>query len=172
MATLLQHPSPVPRQPPARRQQVPSMWGMKLKVMREEGGIRGLYRGLIPTAVGVAPYVGINFAAYERLRQIITPDPTVQYSALRKLLCGALARSISQTLTYPFDALRRKMQVVGMQQGVSGYKYNGAIDALRTIVRVEGIQGLYRGLWPNSKSPTIATSFFTYETVKDLLNSV
>ncbi|KAJ1305714.1 hypothetical protein OPQ81_010449 [Rhizoctonia solani] len=172
MATLLQHPSPVPGQPPARRQPVPSMWGMTLKVMREEGGIRGLYRGLIPTAVGVAPYVGINFAAYERLRQIITPDPTVDYSAPRKLMCGALAGSISQTLTYPFDVLRRKMQVVGMQQGVLGYKYNGAIDALRTIVRVEGIQGLYRGLWPNllKVAPSIATSFFTYETVKDFLN--
>lgn len=36
-----------------------------------------------------------------------------------------------------------------MQQGVLGYKYNGAIDALRTIVRVEGVPGLYRGLWPN-----------------------
>ncbi|CAE6502471.1 unnamed protein product [Rhizoctonia solani] len=172
MATLLQHPSPVPGQPPARRQQVPSMWGMTLKVMREEGGIRGLYRGLVPTAFGVAPYVGINFAAYERLRQIITPDPTVQYSAPRKLLCGALAGSISQTLTYPFDVLRRKMQVVGMQQGVLGYKYNGAIDALLTIARVEGIPGLYRGLWPNllKVAPSIATSFFTYETVKDFLN--
>ncbi|CAE6419940.1 unnamed protein product [Rhizoctonia solani] len=173
MTTLLQHPSPVPGQPPARRQPVPSMWAMTLKVMREEGGIRGLYRGLIPTAVGVAPYVGINFAAYERLRQIVTPDPSVDYSAPRKLLCGALAGSISQTLTYPFDVLRRKMQVVGMQQGVLGYKYNGAIDALRTIVRVEGIQGLYRGLWPNllKVAPSIATSFFTYETVKDFLNN-
>lgn len=172
MSTLLPHPSPIPGQPAARRAQVPSMWGMTLKVMREEGGIRGLYRGLIPTAVGVAPYVGINFAAYERLRQIITPDPAVDYGAPRKLLCGALAGSISQTLTYPFDVLRRKMQVVGMQSGVLGYKYNGAIDALRTIVRVEGIQGLYRGLWPNllKVAPSIATSFFTYETVKDFLN--
>ena len=34
------------------------MWGMTLKVMRDEGGVRALYRGLIPTAMGVAPYVG------------------------------------------------------------------------------------------------------------------
>ncbi|KAH7322319.1 mitochondrial carrier [Rhizoctonia solani] len=165
-------PTIAPSLSPAPAPQVPSMWGMTLKVMREEGGIRGLYRGLIPTAVGVAPYVGINFAAYERLRQIITPDPNVDYSVPRKLMCGALAGSISQTLTYPFDVLRRKMQVVGMQQGVLGYKYNGAIDALRTIVRVEGMQGLYRGLWPNllKVAPSIATSFFTYETVKDFLN--
>lgn len=56
--------------------------------------------------------------------------------------------SISQTLTYPFDVLRRKMQVIGMKQSL-GYKYTGAFDALRVIVRTEGIPGLYRGLWPN-----------------------
>ena len=34
------------------------MWGMTLRVVREEGGVRALYRGLVPTAMGVAPYVG------------------------------------------------------------------------------------------------------------------
>ena len=66
-----------------------SVFGMTLKVMREEGGIRGLYRGLVATAVGVAPYVGINFATYEALRGIITPPG--QSSTARKLMCGALA---------------------------------------------------------------------------------
>lgn len=65
------------------------MWGMTVKVMREEGGVRALYRGMIPTAVGVAPYVGINFAAYEALRGVITPPDKV--TIVRKLTCGALA---------------------------------------------------------------------------------
>jgi len=146
-----------------------TMWGMTVKVMREEGGVRGLYRGLVATAMGVAPYVGINFAAYEALRGIITPPG--KSSIPRKLACGALAGSISQTLTYPFDVLRRKMQVVGMKTGNLGYKYNGAFDALRVIFRDEGIPGLYRGLWPNllKVAPSIATSFFTYELVKEYL---
>jgi solute carrier family 25 phosphate transporter 23/24/25/41 len=62
---------------------------MTLKVMREEGGIRALYRGMVPTAVGVAPYVGINFAAYEALRGVITPPD--KNTIVRKLSCGALA---------------------------------------------------------------------------------
>ena len=62
---------------------------MTLKVMREEGGVRALYRGMIPTAVGVAPYVGINFAAYEALRGVITPPDKT--TVVRKLTCGALA---------------------------------------------------------------------------------
>ncbi|EAU91139.1 hypothetical protein CC1G_03307 [Coprinopsis cinerea okayama7 len=144
-----------------------TMWGMTLKVMREEGGVRALYRGLVTTAMGVAPYVGINFAAYEFLRGVITPPG--KSSVARKLSCGALAGSISQTLTYPFDVLRRKMQVTGMQGG--NIKYNGALDALRSILKVEGVQGLYRGLWPNllKVAPSIATSFFTYELVKEFL---
>ena len=143
-----------------------TIWGMTLKIMREEGGVRGLYRGLVTTAVGVAPYVGINFASYEFLRGIITPPG--KSSVARKLSCGALAGqfvvpedrrrriganepigigSISQTLTYPFDVLRRKMQVTGMQGG--SIKYNGALDALWSILSKEGVSGLYRGLWPN-----------------------
>jgi len=146
-----------------------SVFGMTLKVMREEGGVRGLYRGLVATAVGVAPYVGINFAAYEALRGIITPPG--QSSTPRKLMCGALAGSISQTLTFPFDVLRRKMQVVGMSAGGLGYRYSGAMDALRVIIHAEGFRGLYRGIWPNllKVAPSIATSFFTYELVRDLL---
>ncbi|TFK74067.1 mitochondrial carrier [Pluteus cervinus] len=144
-----------------------TIWGMTLKIMREEGGIRGLYRGLITTAMGVAPYVGINFAAYEFLRGVITPPGKSSIS--RKLSCGALAGSISQTLTYPFDVLRRKMQMTGMKGG--SIKYSGAFDALASILRAEGVQGLYRGLWPNllKVAPSIATSFFTYELVKDFL---
>lgn len=68
--------------------------GMTLKVMREEGGVPGLYRGLITTAVGVAPYVGINFAAYEALRGVVTPPG--KNSVVRKLACGALAGTMTQ----------------------------------------------------------------------------
>jgi len=129
------------------------MWQMALKVMREEGGVRGLYRGIMATAAGVAPYVGCNFATYEFLRGVITPPDNA--TVPRKLLCGALAGSISQTLTYPFDVLRRKMQVTAMGHGAMGYKYKGAIDAMRHILRNEGWPGLYRGLWPNLRESFI-----------------
>jgi solute carrier family 25 phosphate transporter 23/24/25/41 len=173
--------------------------------MRDEGGFRALYRGLVATAMGVAPYVGINFAAYEALRSVLTPPG--KNGVARKLSCGALAGrrshvsvirdpsdfiwlgSISQTLTYPFDVLRRKMQVIGLGPGALGYQYNSALDAARVIFKTEGIRGMYRGLWPNlcefdycqvalsrlmgsvtvKVAPSIATSFFTYELVKEFL---
>lgn len=79
----------------------------------------------------------------ERWRVRIVMPPLLFVHKLTMRMPG----SISQTLTYPFDVLRRKMQVTGMN--VLGYKYNGALDALGIIIRTEGVRGLYRGLWPN-----------------------
>ena len=56
-----------------------------------------------------APYNGINFASYELLKDIICPPD--KQTTPRRLLTGALAGTISQTLTYPLDVLRRKSQM-------------------------------------------------------------
>ena len=32
-------------------------------------GVLSLYRGMSPTVVGIAPYVGLNFMVFESLRQ-------------------------------------------------------------------------------------------------------
>lgn len=183
-----------------------------LQVFRNEGGVKGLYRGLVPTVIGVAPYVGSNFAAYEFLKsKLLRPSTTTpistqqqqqhqqqhhqqqqeqeqqqeqqeqeqqqektkyqgeEYPVLRKLVCGALAGAFSQTITYPLDVLRRRMQVAGMAG--MGFQYNGPLHALTSIIKSEGLLGLYKGLWPNflKVAPSIGTSFVTYELVRDYL---
>ncbi|WVQ93453.1 hypothetical protein IAU59_000527 [Kwoniella sp. CBS 9459] len=152
------------------------MVGMTKKVYKTEGGIKGLYRGCWATAVGVAPYVSLNFYIYESLKSYILPaDTSSRYSepelALRKLSCGALAGGTSLIFTHPFDVLRRKLQVAGLTS--LSPQYNGAIDAMRQIIKNEGFwKGMYRGLTPNiiKVTPSIAVSFYTFETVRDLLS--
>ncbi|OCF31669.1 solute carrier family 25 (mitochondrial phosphate transporter), member 23/24/25/41 [Kwoniella heveanensis BCC8398] len=154
------------------------MIGMTKKVYRTEGGIKGLYRGCWATAVGVAPYVSLNFYIYESLKSLFLPSETTsQFSepelALRKLSCGALAGGTSLIFTHPFDVLRRKLQVAGLS--TLSPQYNGAIDAMRQIIKNEGFwKGMYRGLTPNiiKVTPSIAVSFYTFETVRDLLSSM
>lgn len=104
-----------------KQKRIPGIWAMTMKVYREEGGIRGLYRGCVPTSAGVAPYVAINFAAYEALRKRFIDSETGEVSTIMKLSCGAMAGSISQTITYPLDVLRRRMQVAGMKNSKLGY---------------------------------------------------
>src|SRR5437773_9738581 len=53
---------------------LPGMFPTMAHIYRTEGGIPALYRGLVPTVMGVAPYVGLNFAVYEHMRKLVTPD--------------------------------------------------------------------------------------------------
>jgi solute carrier family 25 phosphate transporter 23/24/25/41 len=41
----------------ARRVKLPGMWATMVTMYKTEGGIPALYRGIIPTVAGVAPYV-------------------------------------------------------------------------------------------------------------------
>lgn len=66
-----------------------------------EGGVAALYRGILPTVTGVAPYVGLNFMIYESVRQYFTPEGQANPSAVGKLGAGAISGAIAQTCTYP-----------------------------------------------------------------------
>ena len=41
----------------ASRKRLPGMWETLVTMYRTEGGFRALYRGIVPTVAGVAPYV-------------------------------------------------------------------------------------------------------------------
>ncbi|KAK9143938.1 hypothetical protein Syun_013338 [Stephania yunnanensis] len=155
-------------------------------VLREEG-FRALYKGWLPSVIGVVPYVGLNFAVYESLKDWLIkskPFGLVQDNELSvptRLACGAAAGTVGQTVAYPLDVIRRRMQMVGWNNASSvitgdgrakaPLEYTGMIDAFRKTVRYEGYGALYKGLVPNSVKvvPSIAIAFVTYETVKDVL---
>lgn len=83
---------------------------------KTEGGFMALYRGIVPTVAGVAPYVGLNFMVYESVRQYFTPEGQQNPSAVGKLSAGAISGAVAQTITYPlyvekeaFFAMRSNM---------------------------------------------------------------
>ncbi|KAJ1414693.1 Mitochondrial carrier protein [Sesbania bispinosa] len=169
-------------------------------VLREEGP-RALYKGWLPSVIGVMwgdigskdvtkvliPYVGLNFAVYESLKDWLIkskPFGLVQDSELSvttRLACGAAAGTVGQTIAYPLDVIRRRMQMVGWNHAASvvtgdgrgkvPLEYTGMVDAFRKTVRYEGFGALYKGLVPNSVKvvPSIAIAFVSYEVVKDIL---
>ncbi|KAG0281281.1 hypothetical protein BGZ96_001194 [Linnemannia gamsii] len=148
---------------------LPGIWKTMVHIYTKEGGIVGLYRGLGPTLTGVAPYVALNFQAYEVLRTHLTPPGEVAPSVGMKLICGAVAGSFAQTVTYPLDVLRRRMQVTGMD--AVSYKYSSTWDGVKKIIKQEGVRGLYKGMVPNylKVAPAISISFVVYEQVKQTL---
>ncbi|XP_010661886.1 mitochondrial adenine nucleotide transporter ADNT1 isoform X2 [Vitis vinifera] len=155
-------------------------------VLRQEGP-RALYKGWLPSVIGVVPYVGLNFAVYESLKDWLIKSKAFglvhdnELGVTTRLACGAAAGTIGQTVAYPLDVIRRRMQMIGWKDAASivtgegrskaPIEYTGMVDAFRKTVRHEGIGALYKGLVPNSVKvvPSIALAFVTYEMVKDIL---
>ena len=150
----------------------PGMWAVMTNMYKTEGGVRGLYRGIIPTIAGVAPYVGLNFMTYEAVRGYFTEPGETSPVWYRKLAAGAISGAVAQTCTYPFDVLRRRFQVNTMSG--MGYQYKSIFDAIKTIVTQEGIKGLYKGLVPNllKVAPSMASSWLSFELTRDFLVSL
>ncbi|PTB47234.1 hypothetical protein M441DRAFT_128579 [Trichoderma asperellum CBS 433.97] len=156
----------------ARPEKLPGMWATMVSMYKTEGGVSALYRGIIPTVAGVAPYVGLNFMVYESIRQAFTPEGDKNPSALRKLLAGAISGAVAQTCTYPFDVLRRRFQINTMSG--MGYQYKSITDAVRVIILQEGIKGLYKGIVPNllKVAPSMASSWLSFEVTRDFLTDL
>ena len=51
------------------------------------------------------------------------------------------------TGTYPLDVVRRRMQMKGATGEL--FNYNSTWHAFNVVVRIEGLGGLFKGMWPN-----------------------
>ncbi|KKA30673.1 hypothetical protein TD95_002655 [Thielaviopsis punctulata] len=111
-------------------------------------GLRGFFRGLAPTLVQTVPQMGIFFATFETVRQglgsLRLPWGSDDATA------GSVAGAVSKIAVFPFDLIRKRMQVQGPTRAQYVYgnipEYSGSVAAFRTILAREGIRGLYRGL--------------------------
>lgn len=52
-----------------------------------------------------------------------------------------------------------------------GYQYKGIGDAIRVIVKTEGVRGLYKGIVPNllKVAPSMASSWLSFEMTRDFV---
>ncbi|KAG9544662.1 hypothetical protein KCU77_g21485, partial [Aureobasidium melanogenum] len=107
------------------------------------------------------------FMVYETVRNAFTPEGADNPSAMGKLGAGAISGAVAQTCTYPFDLLRRRFQINTMSG--MGYQYKSIFDAVRVIVKHEGLKGLYKGIAPNllKVAPSMASSWLSFELTRD-----
>jgi solute carrier family 25 protein 16 len=154
-------------------------------IFKEEGGTRALYRGFIPTLMGMVPYAGLSFYCFEYLKYgcmkylpALTCHPCEKNTgglvlALpAKLICGGLAGAVAQSVSYPLDVTRRRMQLAFMNPQTHKFA-QGMFNTLKLIYKENGVmKGWYRGMSINylRAIPMVAVSFTTYEMCKQLLN--
>ncbi|KAI9037840.1 coenzyme A transporter [Aspergillus affinis] len=152
-------------------------------------GIANFYRGFIPTMLGMLPYAGISFLVHDTVgdwlrlpsvshyttipesdlspaqQQSQKPSRRSQLTAAAEIFSGAVAGLCSQTASYPFEVIRRRMQVGGVVG--DGHRL-GVAETARTIWLERGFRGYFVGLTIGyiKVMPMAATAFFVYERLK------
>ena len=125
------------------------------------------FKGIGPTIISGAPYTGLQMTTYELLQR---QSPDGGRGVAWNLLNGALSGLIAQTVTYPGDTIRRRMQT----NGASGAAkvYSSSIDCARQMFLREGLRGFFQGAWANTVRcvPGAAVQFAAYEALKKSLS--
>ncbi|UJR35750.1 hypothetical protein I4U23_028499 [Adineta vaga] len=139
-------------------------------ILRNEG-VTALYRGALSSLVGVIPYSGCVFFTYESLKHIHTDYRSHRpINKKERLLYGSVAGLVGQTVSYPFDVIRRRLQTAAVIR--PNETSLGALATARKIIREEGIRrGLYKGVTMNwLKGPiSVGVSFMTFDTLIKLI---
>ncbi len=166
-----------------------------VKMMYRQEGASTFYRGITPALVSMVPNAAVYYSVYDGLKNRRLAQLNAELAATRKksgskqaeensvknieqknmMLYGAVAGVASEASTYPFEVIRRRMQ---MQSGrsstamVFGRKaLLSMATTLRSVARESGLKSLYAGLGPSCVQvlPSAALGYYTYEMFKLLL---
>jgi solute carrier family 25 aspartate/glutamate transporter 12/13 len=106
------------------------------KVIRHEG-VSGLYRGLVPQLIGVAPEKAIKLTVNDLVRDKLT-NKNGTIPLWGEVLAGACAGGSQVVFTNPLEIVKIRLQVAGEIASTS--KISGM-----SVVKELGLFGLYKG---------------------------
>lgn len=101
------------------------------------------YRGFTVTVLGIIPYAGISFLTYGNLKALFPEAYYHQHRTAVDLGCGGLAGLMAQSASYPFEVVRRRMQVGGVMRpsGLLSWR-----ETVKAVWKQGGWRGFYVGL--------------------------
>ena len=113
----------------------------------QEGGVRGVYKGMVPTLWREIPSFAAYFATWEYLCQAMSDnkDGLKHNMKMYKLLiAGGFSGISAWVVSYPFDVVKTRIQI----DGVIRKEYDGMIDCFVKTYRNEGLRAFVKGLGP------------------------
>ncbi|AJW17840.1 BPK_HP2_G0053590.mRNA.1.CDS.1 [Saccharomyces cerevisiae] len=112
-----------------------------LKIISREG-IKGLYSGLGPQLIGVAPEKAIKLTVNDFMRNRLT-DKNGKLSLFPEIISGASAGACQVIFTNPLEIVKIRLQV---QSDYVGENIQQANETATQIVKKLGLRGLYNGV--------------------------
>ena len=136
------------------------------------------YRGYLVSMMGMIPYAGTSFLVWGNLHAYLRSTTLISAAQKRRhrtgldLACGAIAGAMSQTASYPFEVIRRRMQVGGLKEPG---RLVGFVETVKQVYTVngggiKGLRGFFVGLSIGYAKvvPMTALSFSTWSFCKRL----
>uniref|UniRef100_A0AAR5NYV4 Mitochondrial ornithine transporter 1 n=1 Tax=Dendroctonus ponderosae TaxID=77166 RepID=A0AAR5NYV4_DENPD len=137
------------------------------QICRTEG-VKGLFRGLVPTLAREMPGYFFFFGGYEASRELLrAPNQKKEdLGLLKTMIAGAVGGGVFWTTTFPLDVAKSRIQVNNINDNV--------ITTISKIAKNEGILALYQGLTPTlvRTIPATAALFATVEYSKKFFNVI
>jgi solute carrier family 25 protein 16 len=130
------------------------------------------YRGFTVTIAGMVPYAGVSFLCWGYLRARFLPPSKTGHenpTPIADLAIGALSGAVAQTASYPFEVMRRRMQIGGITRPDRWLRWD---ETAKAIWQAQGWRGFYVGLSIGYLKvvPMTAVSFAVWQGGKRLLN--
>jgi len=119
------------------------------KTARGPQGVMSLYNGFGISVAGIIPYRGTQFGLNDTILGLNPYKDDVSFIGVASKWAGAQFSVImSGFVTYPFDTVRRRLQMQS-EKPVEERIYKGAADCFSKILKEEGTPALFKGAGAN-----------------------
>ncbi|KAJ8255112.1 hypothetical protein GJAV_G00201040 [Gymnothorax javanicus] len=128
----------------------PTYWGVLHSLSRivHSEGLKALYRGFSLTVIGAVPFSLGCYVVYVNLDNL-WQEPSFRFTPLQNFINGCVAAGLAQSLSFPFETVKRKLQAQSAllpHCGGADVHFSGALDCFRQVIRNKGILSLWSGL--------------------------
>ncbi|XP_061595924.1 dicarboxylate carrier SLC25A8-like [Cololabis saira] len=140
-----------------------------INTMVRTEGPKSLYSGLVAGLQRQMSFASVRIGLYDSMKQFYTRGSESAGIVVR-LMAGCTTGAMAVAFAQPTDVVKVRFQAqVRLTDGVK--RYNGTLDAYKTIARDEGVRGLWKGCMPNITRNAIVNcaELVTYDMIKELL---
>eukprot|EP01129_Flabellula_baltica_P012001 TRINITY_DN5352_c0_g1_i1.p1 TRINITY_DN5352_c0_g1~~TRINITY_DN5352_c0_g1_i1.p1 ORF type:complete len:382 (-),score=50.83 TRINITY_DN5352_c0_g1_i1:515-1510(-) len=125
-------------------------------------GASALAKGLLPTLLVIAPFVAVDKVFYTSVKKYFNENHPEIHPLFMFFSCASIAAISATSVTHPMDLVRKRLQMQGQEVQ---YSYKGMSDAIKHIIRTEGIKGMYKGILPSYLKviPSVSASYIALE---------
>ena len=142
--------------------------GLAKDIYKNEGIIKGFYRGVTATWLRQALFSTSRFALNDKIQSSLGRSKGSDISAFKKIFASGIAGCVASSISCPADVVLVRMQADGKLPADQRRGYRNVLSGIRTIAVEEGMASLYRGLRPLVFRGGMVTAgqFTTYDITK------